>query len=140
MGIAITKLVAYLLTGSASMLAEFVHSVADCSDQILLLVGRNRANRAKTVEHPFGYGRERFLYGFLVSVVLFSVGGAYSVYDGIHKIIHPGTLTDPYVAFGVLFVSAILEGFSLRTAIKESNPHRHGAGWARSSTGPRART
>ena len=111
------------------MLAEFVHSVADCSDQILLLVGRNRANRAETVEHPFGYGRERFLYGFLVSVVLFSVGGAYSVYDGIHKIIHPGTITDPYVAFGVLFISAILEGFSLRTAIKESNPHRNGAGW-----------
>jgi cation diffusion facilitator family transporter len=111
------------------MLAEFVHSVADCSDQILLLVGRNRANRAETVEHPFGYGRERFLYGFLVSVVLFSVGGAYSVYEGIHKIIHPGTITDPYVAFGVLFISAILEGFSLRTAIKESNPHRDGAGW-----------
>ena len=111
------------------MLAEFVHSVADCSDQILLLVGRNRANRAKTVEHPFGYGRERFLYAFLVSVVLFSVGGAYSVYEGIHKIIHPGTITDPYVAFGVLFISAILEGYSLRTAIKESNPHRNGAGW-----------
>ena len=111
------------------MLAEFVHSVADCSDQILLLVGRNRANRAKTVEHPFGYGRERFLYAFLVSVVLFSVGGAYSVYEGIHKIIHPGTITDPYVAFGVLFISAILEGYSLRTAIKESNPHRDGAGW-----------
>ncbi|MGO9782672.1 MAG: cation diffusion facilitator family transporter [Streptosporangiaceae bacterium] len=128
-GIAITKLVAFLVTGSASMLAEFVHSVADCSDQILLLVGRNRANRAETVEHPFGFGRERFFYGFLVSVVLFSVGGAYSVYDGIRKIIHPGTLTSPYVAFGVLFISAILEGFSLRTAIKESNPERNGTGW-----------
>ncbi len=111
------------------MLAEFVHSVADCSDQVLLLVGRNRAQRAKTEEHPFGYGRERYLYGFLVAVVLFSVGGAYSVYDGILKIMHPEPITNQYVAFGVLAASAILEGSSLRTAVKESNPHRNGRGW-----------
>ena len=111
------------------MLAEFVHSVADCSDQILLLVGRNRAQREETEEHPFGFGRERYFYGFLVAVVLFSVGGAYSVYDGVHKILHPEPITKPYVAFGVLIVSAILEGFSLRTAIRESNPHRAGRGW-----------
>jgi cation diffusion facilitator family transporter len=111
------------------MLAEFVHSVADCSDQILLLVGRNRAQREKTEEHPFGFGRERYFYGFLVAVMLFSVGGAYSVYDGVHKILHPEPITKPYVAFGVLIVSAILEGFSLRTAIRESNPHRGGRGW-----------
>ena len=128
-GIAITKLIAFLLTGSASMLAEFVHSVADCSDQILLLVGRNRAQRQETEEHPFGFGRERYFFGFLVAVVLFSVGGAYSVYDGVHKILHPEPITKPYVAFGVLIVSAILEGFSLRTAIRESNPHRAGRGW-----------
>jgi cation diffusion facilitator family transporter len=111
------------------MLAEFVHSVADCSDQILLLVGRNRAQRQETEEHPFGFGRERYFFGFLVAVVLFSVGGAYSVYDGVHKILHPEPITKPYVAFGVLIVSAILEGFSLRTAIRESNPHRAGRGW-----------
>ena len=111
------------------MLAEFVHSVADCSDQILLLVGRNRAQRVETEEHPFGFGRERYFYGFLVAVMLFSVGGAYSVYDGVHKILHPEPITKPYVAFGVLIVSAILEGFSLRTAIRESNPHRAGRGW-----------
>ncbi len=111
------------------MLAEFVHSVADCSDQILLLVGRNRAQREKTEEHPFGFGRERYFFGFLVAVMLFSVGGAYSVYDGVHKILHPEAITKPYVAFGVLIVSAILEGFSLRTAIRESNPHRGGRGW-----------
>ena len=111
------------------MLAEFVHSVADCSDQILLLVGRNRAQRQETEEHPFGFGRERYFYGFLVAVVLFSVGGAYSVYEGVHKILHPEPITKPYVAFGVLIVSAILEGFSLRTAIRASNPHRAGRGW-----------
>ena len=111
------------------MLAEFVHSVADCSDQVLLLVGRNRAQREKTEEHPFGFGRERYFYGFLVALMLFSVGGAYSVYDGVHKILHPEPITKPYIAFGVLIVSAILEGFSLRTAIRESNPHRAGRGW-----------
>ncbi len=111
------------------MLAEFVHSVADCSDQILLLVGRNRAQREKTEEHPFGFGRERYFYGFLVALMLFSVGGAYSVYDGVRKILHPEPITKPYVAFGVLIVSAILESFSLRTAIRESNPHRAGRGW-----------
>ena len=111
------------------MLAEFVHSVADCSDQILLLVGRNRAQREETEEHPFGFGRERYFYGFLVALMLFSVGGAYSVYDGVHRILHPEPITKPYVAFGVLIVSAILEGFSLRTAIRESNPHRAGRGW-----------
>ncbi len=128
-GIAITKLIAFLITGSASMLAEFVHSCADCSDQILLLVGRRRARRGETEEHPFGFGRERYFYGFLVSVVLFSVGGAYSVYDGIHKIINPEPITDAYIAFIVLAASTVLEGSSLRTAIKESNEHRHGAGW-----------
>jgi cation diffusion facilitator family transporter len=128
-GIAITKLIAFLITGSASMLAEFVHSCADCSDQVLLLVGRKRARRGETEEHPFGFGRDRYFYGFLVSVVLFAAGGAYSVYDGIHKIMNPEPITAAWVAFGVLGVSAILEGSSLRTAINESNQHRNGSGW-----------
>ncbi len=128
-GIAIIKLIAFVLTGSASLLAEFVHSLADCSDQILLLVGRSRADRAETEEHPFGYGRERYLYGFLVSVVLFAVGGAYSVYDGIHKIIKPEPLTTAWIAFAVLGISAVLEGSSLRVSVKESNQLRHGRGW-----------
>jgi cation diffusion facilitator family transporter len=128
-GIAITKLIAYMVTGSASMLAEFVHSLADCSDQVLLLIGRNRSERGETEEHPFGYGRERYFYGFIVSVVLFTVGGAYSVYDGIHKILHPEALTNPLVAFGVLAAAAVLEGFSLRTAIRESNLLRGRSGW-----------
>ncbi|HEY0718101.1 MAG TPA: cation diffusion facilitator family transporter [Streptosporangiaceae bacterium] len=128
-GIAVIKLAAFLITGSASLLAEFVHSLADCSDQVLLLVGRNRASRAETEEHPFGYGRERYLYGFLVSVVLFAVGGAYSVYDGIHKILQPEPLTTPWVAFGVLAVSAVLEGSSLRVSVKESSRLRRGRSW-----------
>jgi cation diffusion facilitator family transporter len=128
-GIAVIKLVAFLLTGSASLLAEFVHSLADCSDQVLLLVGRNRASRAETEEHPFGFGRERYLYGFLVSVVLFAVGGAYSVYDGVHKIMHPEALTTPWIAFGVLAISAVLEGSSLRVSVKEAGKVRRGRSW-----------
>jgi cation diffusion facilitator family transporter len=128
-GIAIAKLVAFLITGSASLLAEFVHSLADCSDQVLLLVGRSRADRAETEEHPFGFGRERYLYGFLVSVVLFAVGGAYSIYDGVHKIIKPEPLTTPWIAFGVLGLSFVLEASSLRVSVKEANKLRHGRGW-----------
>ena len=128
-GIAATKLIAFLLTGSASMLAEFVHSLVDCSDQILLLIGRNRAARAQTEEHPFGFGRERYFYGFIVAVVLFTVGGAYSAYDGIHKILHPEPITNPLAAFVVLAVAVFMESFSLRTAIQESNQLREGRSW-----------
>jgi cation diffusion facilitator family transporter len=106
-----------------------VHSLADCSDQVLLLVGRSRASRAETEEHPFGFGRERYLYGFLVSVVLFAVGGAYSIYDGIHKIIKPEPLTTPWIAFGVLALSAVLEGSSLRVSVKEASRHLNGRSW-----------
>jgi cation diffusion facilitator family transporter len=128
-GIAATKLIAFLFTGSASMLAEFVHSLVDCSDQILLLIGRNRAARAQTEEHPFGFGRERYFYGFIVAVVLFTVGGAYSAYDGIRKIMHPEPITDPLAAFVVLALAVCMESFSLRTAIKESNQLREGRSW-----------
>jgi cation diffusion facilitator family transporter len=106
-----------------------VHSLADCSDQALLLVGRNRASQAETEEHPFGFGRERYLYGFLVSVVLFAVGGAYSIYDGVHKIISPEPLTTPWIAFGVLALSAVLEGSSLRVSVKEAGKLRRGRSW-----------
>jgi cation diffusion facilitator family transporter len=106
-----------------------VHSLADCSDQVLLLVGRNRSERLETEEHPFGFGRERYLYGFLVSVVLFAVGGAYSIYDGVHKILSPEPLTTPWIAFGVLALSAVLEGSSLRVSVKEANKIRRGRGW-----------
>jgi cation diffusion facilitator family transporter len=129
LAIAIAKFAAFLLTGSASMLAESVHSVADTGNEILLLIGGGRSRRARTAEHPFGFGRERYFYAFVVAVMLFTVGSVFSLYDGIHKIISPGQLDSPIVAYVVLGLSAVLEGFSLRTAIGEANQHRNGRGW-----------
>jgi len=85
LGIAVVKFVAFLLTGSASMLAEAVHSVADTGNEVLLIIGRDRSRRPRSEEHPFGFGRERYFYGFVVSVMLFSVGATFSVYDGIQR-------------------------------------------------------
>src|SRR5215470_9309421 len=129
LGIAATKFIAFAITGSASMLAESVHSVADSGNQVLLLLGRNRANRASTEEHPFGYGRERYFYAFVVAVVLFTVGALFSIYEGIHKITHPEPVRDPAVAFVVLGIAIVLESFSLRTAVRKSSEQRDGHGW-----------
>jgi cation diffusion facilitator family transporter len=129
LGIAITKFIAFLLTGSASMLAESVHSVADTGNEVLLLVGRGRSDRPRSESHPFGFGRERYFYGFVVSVMLFTVGAAFSVYDGIHKIINPEEIRSPLIAFVVLALSFVLESFSLRTAIGEANKVRGGRNW-----------
>ena len=128
-GIAVTKFVAFLVTGSSSMLAEAVHSVADTFNELLLLIGKDRSSRARTEEHPFGFGRERYFYGFIVAVLLFSVGAGFSAYEGIHKIIHPEPVRAPAVAFAVLGISAVLESFSLRTAVREANPVRAGRRW-----------
>jgi cation diffusion facilitator family transporter len=129
LGIAVIKFVAFLLTGSASMLAESVHSVADTGNQVLLFVGRGRSIRPASEEHPFGFGRERYFYGFVVSVMLFTVGAAFSVYDGIHKIINPDEIRSPLIAFVVLALSFVLESFSLRTAIGEANKVRGDRNW-----------
>jgi cation diffusion facilitator family transporter len=130
LGIAIAKFAAFLVTGSASMLAESVHSVADTGNEALLLIGRGRSRRARTAEHPFGFGRERYFYGFVVAVMLFTVGAVFSIYDGVHKILSPGQLEAPVVAYVVLALSMVLEGFSLRTAIREANLVRQkGHGW-----------
>ena len=129
LGIAVIKFVAYLLTGSASMLAESVHSVADTGNEVLLLVGRGRSIRPPSDEHPFGFGRERYFYGFVVSVMLFTVGAVFSVYDGLHKILHPEAVRSPAIAFGVLALSAVLEAFSLRTGIREANQVRGDRNW-----------
>jgi cation diffusion facilitator family transporter len=119
-GIAATKFVAFVITGSASLLAESVHSAADSGNQALLLFGRRQAQREETEEHQFGFGAERYFYGFIVAVVLFTVGAAFSVFEGVERILHPEHLTSPVVGFAVLGVAAILEGFSFRTAIAES--------------------
>ena len=129
LGIAITKFVAYLFSGSASMLAESVHSVADSGNQLLLIIGGRRARRTASADHPFGYGRSRYVYAFLVSVVLFTVGGLFSIYEGINKLNHPHELTNVWLPITVLLVAIVLEGFSLRTAIVESNKVRDNQSW-----------
>jgi cation diffusion facilitator family transporter len=111
------------------MLAEAIHSVADSGNQVLLLVGRTRAVREETEEHQFGFGAERYFYAFIVALVLFTVGAVFSVYEGIERIRHPQTLTSPGVAFAVLGIAIVLESFSLRTAVRESNHIRGRAGW-----------
>jgi cation diffusion facilitator family transporter len=129
LGIAATKFIAFVITGSASLLAEAVHSVADSGNQALLLIGRNRAQREETEEHQFGFGAERYFYAFIVALVLFVVGAVFSVYEGVHRIMHPQPLTAPAVALGVLGIAIVLEGLSLRTAVRESNHSRGRAGW-----------
>jgi len=130
-GIAITKFLAFLLTGASSMLAEAIHSVADSGNQGLLLLGGRRAHRRPTAEHPFGYGRERYVYAFIVSIVLFSVGGLFALYEAYHKAHelhaahgHPAdSLLDSrwaWVPIVVLVAALVMEGFSFRTAIKET--------------------
>lgn len=126
LGIAVTKFIAYLLSGSSSMLAESVHSLADSGNQVLLLIGGKRSRRAADIEHPFGYGRERYIYAFVVSIILFSVGGVFSIYEGVHKIQHPEAIELPWVPITVLVIAMVLESFSLRTALKESAPQRAG--------------
>ena len=129
LAIAVAKFVAFLFSGSSSMLAESVHSVADSGNQGLLLLGGKRAQREATPQHPFGYGRERYIYAFLVSIVLFSVGGMFAVYEGYEKIKHPHEIEAWYWPVGVLVFAIIAEGFSFRTAIKESNELRGNLSW-----------
>lgn len=129
LAIAASKFVAFLFSGSSSMLAESVHSLADSGNQALLLVGGKKAQREATPQHPFGYGRERYIYAFLVSIVLFSVGGMFAVYEGYEKIKHPHELEHWYWPVGVLVFAIIAESFSFRTAIKESNPLRGKESW-----------
>jgi cation diffusion facilitator family transporter len=132
LGIAATKFVAFLLTRSSSMLAEAIHSLADSGNQVLLLVGGKRAQRAPDEEHPFGYGRSRYLYAFIVSVVLFSVGGLFALYEAYHKWDHAEPIEDwQWVPVLVLLVSIVLESFSLRTAVHEATPTRDGRSWWR---------
>lgn len=127
--IAIAKFVAYLVTGSASMLAESIHSVADTSNQGLLILGGRRAQRVADDRHQFGYGRERYFWAFVVAMVLFALGGLFSIFEGIEKIRHPHELDSLGWAFGVLIFAIAAEGFSFRTAIKESIPLKGERSW-----------
>ncbi|CAL9435986.1 cation diffusion facilitator family transporter [Streptomyces sp. NPDC050585] len=129
LAIAVSKFVAFLFSGSSSMLAESVHSLADSGNQGLLLLGGKKAQREATPQHPFGYGRERYIYAFLVSIVLFSVGGMFALYEGYEKIKHPHEIEAWYWPVGVLVFAIIAETFSFRTAIKESNEVRGKSSW-----------
>ncbi|MGW4383910.1 cation diffusion facilitator family transporter [Kitasatospora sp. NPDC004531] len=129
-GIALSKFVAFAFSGSSSMLAEGVHSLADSGNQVLLLVGGKRSKRAADEEHPFGYGRERYVYGFLVSIVLFSLGGMFAVYEGYQKITHPHELENWYWPVGVLVFAILLEGWSFLTAFREASKAKGTHGWA----------
>ena len=130
MGIAVTKFIAFVLTQSSSMLAESVHSLADSGNQLLLLIGGKKSRREATPEHPFGFGRARYVYAFVVAVVLFSVGGLFAMYEAWHKFQHPEPITEwRWVPIAVLVVAIGLEGFSFRTAIVESNHVRGGRSW-----------
>jgi cation diffusion facilitator family transporter len=129
LAIAVSKFVAFAFSGSSSMLAEGVHSVADSGNQVLLLVGGRKAARRADEEHPFGYGPERYLYGFLVAVVLFTVGGLFAIWEGIGKIRHPHDLESWYWAVGVLVFALAMEGYSFRTAVRESNQSRGALSW-----------
>ena len=136
-GIAVMKFLAFALTGASSMLAEGIHSVADSGNQGLLLLGAKRSKREATPQHPFGFGRERYVYSFLVAIVLFSVGGLFALYEAFHKAqeVHdgaPNELLDGrwwWVAIVVLLGAIVMEGLSFRTAIRESNLTREGASW-----------
>ena len=123
-GIAISKFTAFGFTGSSSMLSEAIHSCADALNQVLLLIGGRHARREASEQHQFGYGRLRYVYGFMVAIVLFLVGGVYSVVEGWHKFHDPHPLEQPLVAIAVLVVAVVFESLSFRTAIIEANRAR----------------
>lgn len=129
--IALFKFVAWLLTQSSSMLAEAIHSVADSGNQVLLLVGGKRSRRQASAEHPFGFGRERYIYAFIVSIILFSVGGLFALYEAYEKFKDPHGIEGRWwwVPLAVLVGAIIAEGLSFRTAIRESNHTRGPASW-----------
>jgi cation diffusion facilitator family transporter len=129
LGIAVAKFVGFLLTGASSMLAEAFHSVADSGNQATLLVGGRVAARGPDRQHPFGHGRARFFAAFLVAVILFTLGSLFSLYEGYQKLRHPHELESAGIALAILVVALVLEGLSLRTAVREAGPLRGGQSW-----------
>jgi cation diffusion facilitator family transporter len=130
-GIAAAKFIGFLITGSSSMLAEAVHSVADTSNQGLLLLGQREADKEPDALHQFGYGRSRYFYSFVVALVLFTLGAVFALYEGYEKVVHPHELTSPLVAIVILLVAICLESYSFRTAMVESRPLKGPGGWWR---------
>jgi cation diffusion facilitator family transporter len=118
-GIAVSKGAAAVFTGSSAMLAEAVHSSADCANQLLLLLGIRQAKQEPTSDHPLGFGKATYFWSFMVAILLFSMGGAFSIYEGVHKLGNPEPLENPWIAIAVLAIGAVLEGWSLRGCIHE---------------------
>ena len=131
MGIAVAKFVAFVFTGASSMLAEAIHSAADSGNQALLLLGGKLSRREASNRHPFGYGRERYFWSFIVALVIFSIGATFAIYEGIAKIRHPHEINAPIWAFTVLSLGIVLESFSFRTAIVESRLVKGTSSWYR---------
>jgi cation diffusion facilitator family transporter len=129
LGIALIKFIAFAITMSSAMLAEAVHSVVDSGNQVLLLIGGRRSRRHADREHPFGYGRDRFLYAFLVALTLFSLGGLFAAYEGVEKVLNPHKIDSPAVALIVLAVAIVLESYSFHTAIVESRKVKGDDSW-----------
>ncbi|MBW2376613.1 MAG: cation diffusion facilitator family transporter, partial [Deltaproteobacteria bacterium] len=130
LGIAVAKFVGYAFTSSSSMLAEAIHSVADTANQALLLLGSRRAARDATAEHAFGFGRERYFWSFIVALVLFTLGGLFAIYEGLHKLSEGShEVSNVQWAIGILVLGIFLEGYSFRTAVKESRPLKRQATW-----------
>ena len=130
-GIAVAKFVGFFFTSSSSMLAEAIHSVADAGNQALLLLGVRRATKQPSVEHPFGYGRERYFWSFIVALVIFTLGAGFAVYEGIDKVRHPHDIKGLWWAVGILGTGILLESLSFRTAIGEARPLKRDLGWWR---------
>ncbi len=126
LSIAIAKGVAALFTGSSAMLAETVHSMADAGNQLLLILGLRQTSRAPTDEHPLGFGKSIYFWSFLVAVILFSIGGMYSLYEGVHKFMHPTEVKSPWIAVGVLIFAIVAESISMWGCMREVNKERHG--------------
>ena len=129
LGIAIAKFIGFAITRSSSMLAEGIHSVADTSNQALLLWGNRAAKQPPTPRHPFGYGRERYFWSFVVALMLFALGSAFAIFEGVEKIRHPHEIESPWVAVAILVAGILLEGWSFRTAVVESRPLKRELSW-----------
>ncbi len=129
LGVSVAKFVGYAFTGASSLLAEAVHSVADTSNQLLLLFGAARSERPASDDHPFGYGRERYFWAFVVAVVLFTLGSLFAIHEGVQKLSHPHPIKDPIWAFGILGVAMLLEGMAFRTAVIEGSKTRGDKSW-----------
>jgi cation diffusion facilitator family transporter len=131
LAIAIAKGVAAAVTGSGAMLAEAIHSLADSCNQLLLILGLRQTKRPATDDHPLGFGKSIYFWSFLVAVILFSVGGMFSMYEGVHKFLHPEPLKSPWVAIGVLIFAIAAESVSLWGCMREVNKERHGRSLSR---------